>query len=169
MWDETIKRKIVTWFRWYRFHSFFLPPSGLSLAHKITQHDDRCLSNVRRAARVAASNTSSTPSPVKDEHSKYFLAPTWAAVSLPSLDVRNFNDFFRISSIATGSSRKSFFRPTRIIGTPGQRSLASSIHFGSYISRSALDNSWYENCIQKEYSPYVAHSLGNLANPRRNQ
>jgi hypothetical protein len=33
------------------------------------------LSNFNRAALVAASNTSSTPSPVKLEHSRYFLAP----------------------------------------------------------------------------------------------
>lgn len=78
---------------------------------------------------MAASNTSSTPSPVKDEHSRYFLAPICAAVSLPSLGVTKRKDFFLISSIATGSSRRSFFSPTRMMGTPGHRSLASSIHY----------------------------------------
>jgi hypothetical protein len=38
-------------------------------------------------------------------------------------------DFLRISSIASGSSRRSFFNPTSRIGTPGQRSFASSIHY----------------------------------------
>jgi hypothetical protein len=37
-------------------------------------------------------------------------------------------DFLRISSMATGSIRKSFFKPTRIIGTSGHRSVASSTH-----------------------------------------
>lgn len=92
------------------------------------QHELFRLSNVRSAARVAASNTSSTPSPVKDEHSRYRLAPTCVAVSVPSLVVTNRSDFFLISSIARGSSRRSFFNPTNIMGTPGHRSWASSIH-----------------------------------------
>jgi hypothetical protein len=96
--------------------------------HSTMQHEVFRLSNVRRAARVAASKTSSTPSPVNDEHSRYFLAPICVAVSLPSLDVTKRRDFFRISSIARGSSRKSFFNPTSMIGTPGHRSFASSIH-----------------------------------------
>ena len=102
-------------------------PSGD--AHKITQQGPRSLlSNVSKAARVAASNTSSTPSPVSDEHSRYFLAPISRAALFPSLSVVKFMDFFRISSLAIGSSRRSFFSPTRMIGTPGQRSLASSTH-----------------------------------------
>lgn len=104
-------------------HSFIFPH-----AHKITQQGLRLLSNDRSAARVAASKTSSTPSPVSDEHSRYFLAPTCAAISLPSLDVTNRSDFFRISSIARGSSRRSFFSPTNMIGTSGHRSFASAIH-----------------------------------------
>ena len=46
--------------------------------YKMTQQpapDPLPLSNFSRAALVAASNTSSTPSPVKLEHSKYFRAP----------------------------------------------------------------------------------------------
>jgi hypothetical protein len=49
-----------------------------SLPYKITQQpppDPLPLSNFSRAALVAASNTSSTPSPVKLEHSRYFRAP----------------------------------------------------------------------------------------------
>jgi hypothetical protein len=45
--------------------------------YKMVQHpppDFRSL-NVKSAALVAASKTSSTPSPVKLEHSRYFLAP----------------------------------------------------------------------------------------------
>lgn len=100
--------------------------------YKIVQHGPRSLfSNVSKAARVAASNTSSTPSPVRDEHSRYFLAPISRAALLPSLSVVKFMDFFRISSLAIGSSRKSFFSPTRMIGTPGQRSFASSTHCGT--------------------------------------
>lgn len=97
--------------------------------YRITQQPFAFLpSNVSSAARVAASNTSSTPSPVRDEHSRYFLAPISCATSVASLVPTNCCDFFRISSIATGSSRRSFFRPTSIIGTPGHRSFASSTH-----------------------------------------
>ena len=85
-------------------------------------------SNVNSAARVAASNTSSTPSPLKLEHSRYRLAPTSRAATSPSWGVRKRCDFFRISSTATGSSRRSFFSPTSIIGTPEHRRVASSIH-----------------------------------------
>ena len=97
--------------------------------HKITQHPPLSLfSKVSRAARVAASKTSSTPSPVRDEHSKYFLAPISRAVFVPSFSVVKCKDFLRISSCAIGSSRRSFFSPTSMMGTPGQRSLASSTH-----------------------------------------
>ena len=99
------------------------------IAYKITQQPPLSpFSNVSRAFRVAASNTSSTPSPVSDEHSRYFRAPISCAVSLPSFGVMNRSDFFRISSCASGSSRRSFFRPTRMMGTPGHLSLASSTH-----------------------------------------
>lgn len=97
--------------------------------HRITQQPPPSpFSKVRSAARVAASKTSSTPSPVKDEHSRYFRAPISWAISDASLLPTKCCDFFRISSIATGSSRRSFFNPTRIIGTPGHLSLASSTH-----------------------------------------
>ncbi len=99
--------------------------------HRMTQHPPRSpFSNVNKAALVAASNTSSTPSPVKDEHSRYFRAPISRAAVLPSLSVVKWSDFFLISSWASGSSRRSFLSPTRMIGTPGQRSLASSTHLG---------------------------------------
>ena len=97
--------------------------------HETVQHP--CLSlfsNVSRAARVAASNTSSTPSPVKDEHSRYFLAPISRAAFVPSFSVVKCKDFLRISSWAIGSSLRSFFSPTSSIGTSGQRSFASSTH-----------------------------------------
>ena len=97
--------------------------------HKITQHPPLSLfSNLSKAARVAASNTSSTPSPVREEHSRYFRAPISRAAFVPSFSLVKCSDFLRISSWAMGSSRRSFFRPTRMIGTPGQRSLASSTH-----------------------------------------
>ena len=95
----------------------------------ITQHELFRFSNVRSAARVAASKTSSTPSPVREEHSRYLRAPIDDAMSLPSFVVTNLRDFLRISSIANGSSRRSFFNPTSRIGTPGHRSFASSIHY----------------------------------------
>ena len=98
--------------------------------HEITQHPPLSLfSNVSSAARVAASNTSSTPSPVKEEHSRYFRAPISRAVVVPSFSAVKCRDFFRISSWAIGSSRRSFFRPTNMIGTLGQRSFASSTHY----------------------------------------
>ena len=110
-------------------HFFDIPRMPNGDAHRITQQGPRSLfSNVSKAARVAASNTSSTPSPVSDEHSRYFLAPISRAALFPSLSVVKFMDFFRISSLAIGSSRRSFFKPTRMIGTPGQRSFASSTH-----------------------------------------
>lgn len=98
-------------------------------SHSITQQGLRRFSKVNKAARVAASKTSSTPSPVREEHSKYFRAPTCAAVSLPSFEETKRSDFFLISSIARGSSLRSFFNPTKMIGTSGQRSFASSIHY----------------------------------------
>lgn len=97
--------------------------------HKIIQQPPPSpFSNVNRAALVAASKTSSTPSPVRDEHSKYLRAPISRAALLPSLSVVKWSDFFLISSWASGSSRRSFLSPTRMMGTPGQRSLASSTH-----------------------------------------
>ena len=99
------------------------------ISHKIMQQPPRSpFSNVSSAALVAASNTSSTPSPVRLEHSRYFLAPISCAASFPSLGVVKCRDFFRISSWARGSSRRSDFSPMRIMGTPGQRSAASSTH-----------------------------------------
>lgn len=105
------------------------PQSISQQTHKITQQPcPSPFSNVNRAALVAASKTSSTPSPVNDEHSRYFRAPISRAILLPSLSVVKCCDFFRISSWAIGSSRRSFFSPTRIMGTPGHLSLASSTH-----------------------------------------
>lgn len=95
----------------------------------MTQHPPPSpFSNVSRAALVAASNTSSTPSPVSDEHSRYLRAPISCAISVASRVVTKCCDRFRISSMATGSSLRSFFSPTNMIGTPGHRSLASSTH-----------------------------------------
>lgn len=102
------------------------------LPHKITQHPlPSPFSKVNSAARVAASKTSSTPSPLKLEHSRYFLAPISLAAASPSCSVTKRWDFLRISSMATGSSRKSFLRPTSIIGTLGHFSVASSTHCGT--------------------------------------
>lgn len=111
-----------------RPHLRFLRPLVID-AHKMTQQPAPSpFSNVSRAARVAASKTSSTPSPLNDEHSRYLRAPISWAIDSPCRSVTNRRLFFRISSTATGSSRKSFFSPTRMIGTPGHRSAASSIH-----------------------------------------
>lgn len=97
--------------------------------YSITQHPPPSpFSNVSSAALVAASKTSSTPSPVREEHSRYFRAPISWPISVASRVVTKCCDFFLISSIATGSSRRSFFNPTRMIGTPGHRSFASSTH-----------------------------------------
>jgi hypothetical protein len=108
----------------------FLHQLPTPVPHSMTQHPPPSpFSNVSRAALVAASNTSSTPSPVSDEHSRYFRAPISCAMSDASRLPTKCCDFFRISSIATGSSLRSFFRPTSIIGTPGHLSFASSTHF----------------------------------------
>ena len=99
-------------------------------AHSITQHPPPSpFSNVSKAALVAASKTSSTPSPVNDEHSRYFRAPISCAISSASCLPTKCCDLFRTSSIASGSSRKSFFKPTSMIGTLGHLSLASSTHY----------------------------------------
>jgi hypothetical protein len=121
--DLQVKRKTERWQR-------KIQHVARSKSDQITtQHELFRLSKVRSAARVAASKTSSTPSPVRDEHSRYLRAPIDTAISWPSFVVTNFRDFLRISSIAIGSSRRSFFNPTKRIGTPGHRSFASSIHY----------------------------------------
>ena len=98
-------------------------------SYRITQHPlPSPFSNMSIDALVAASNTSSTPSPVKLEHSRYLRAPISLPACSPSAVVMNFCDRLRISSIATGSSRRSFFSPTRMIGTSGHRSCASTTH-----------------------------------------
>lgn len=103
--------------------------SDALVAHKMTQQPPPSLfSNMSSDALVAASNTSSTPSPVKLEHSRYLRAPISFAACSPSVGVINLCDFFRISSMATGSSRRSFFSPTRMIGTSGHLSCASVTH-----------------------------------------
>jgi len=87
------------------------------------------------AARVAASKTSSTPSPVNEEHSRYFRAPMISFISLPSLVPTKRWLRLRISSMATGSERKSFFNPTRMMGMPGHCSRASSAHLALTFSK----------------------------------
>ena len=101
--------------------------AGMRACHyRITQQPLCFLwSPLSRLCLVAASKTSSTPSPVSEEHSRYFFAPMRLRTSSPSSAVRNFSERLRISSCATGSSRRSFLRPTRMIGTPGQRSSTS--------------------------------------------
>lgn len=122
--------RVVTYTRSLKRPCAF-PEGEYRFIHSTMQHELLRFSKVKRAARVAASNTSSTPSPVNEEHSRYFLAPISVAASLPSLGVTKRRDFFRISSMAKGSSRRSFFNPTNITGTLGHRSFASSIHYGS--------------------------------------
>jgi len=98
-------------------------------SYKITQQPlPSPFSNVNKAALVAASKTSSTPSPVRLEHSRYLRAPISLATRSPSSSETKWSDFFRISSMATGSLRRSFFKPTRMIGTPGNLSCASATH-----------------------------------------
>ena len=123
----------------------------------MTQHPPLSLfSNVSRAALVAASKTSSTPSPVRDEHSKYFRAPISRAAIVPSLSVVNFNDFFLISSWAIGSSFRSFFKPTRMIGTFGHRSFASSTHWARLSDETPLQ-------LETQLcSPYALRCQANL-------
>lgn len=100
--------------------------SIMSFSYNITQHPVFSFrSPDSKLWRVAASNTSSTPSPVSEEHSRYFRAPILLRISSPSSAIRNFSLRFRISSCATGSSRRSFLRPTRMMGTPGHRSKTS--------------------------------------------
>ena len=110
------------------------PPNGPlqgdgTTPYSTIQHPDPSpFSNVKSAARVAASNTSSTPSPLRLEHSRYLRAEISRATASPSWPETKRRDFLRCSSTATGSSRRSFFRPTRMMGTFGQRRVASAIH-----------------------------------------
>lgn len=85
-------------------------------------------STASNAALVAASKTSSTPSPVSELHSRYLRAPMSSLICSPARGMVNFWLRFRISSCAIGSSRRSFFNPTRIMGTPGHLSWASAAH-----------------------------------------
>ena len=111
-------------------------------AYSIKQQPPLSLfSKVKSAALVAASKTSSTPSPVKDEHSKYFLAPISLAALSPSLEVMKCMDFLRISSCALGSSRKSFLSPMSMMGTSGHLSCASSTHYWRISTADGVDRS----------------------------
>lgn len=101
----------------------------------MTQHEDFFGWSTRREARVAISKTSSTPSPVKALHSKYFLAPICLAIDSASLGSTKCELFLRTSSIASGLVRKSFLSPTRTTGVLGHRLLTSSIHFVRALSR----------------------------------
>lgn len=119
--------------------------TSLSRNHSMVQHPVlESFSKVNNAALVAASKTSSTPSPVSALHSKYFLAPICLDTASACCGITNGRDFFRISSRASGSSRRSFFNPTRIIGTPGQRSLASSTHYNTRLASNPLS---YCECL----------------------
>lgn len=115
--------------------SHSIPPTTRLQGHrskhpyKTIQHPDPSpFSKVNSAARVAASKTSSTPSPLRLEHSRYLRAEISRATDSPSWPETKRSDFLRCSSTATGSSRRSFFRPTRMMGTFGQRRVASVIH-----------------------------------------
>jgi hypothetical protein len=81
-----------------------------------------------KAARVAASNTSSTFSPVKALHSIYLFDPILLATASACDDVTKLRDFFLISSTSSGSDLKSFFSPTNIVGTFGHNCCTSSYH-----------------------------------------
>jgi len=99
---------------------------------------------VIRAARVACSNTSRTPSFVFAEHSRYFWAPIFLRTSsaydvlvvrLPGWwkvrtcsGVTGFWEVLCSSSIVFWSKRKSFLQPTRMMGRPWQKCRTSEIH-----------------------------------------
>lgn len=120
----SMARRIADSLQWTPFSPVWGP-------YRITQQPPPSLfSNMSNDALVAASNTSSTPSPLRLEHSRYLRAPISLATCSPSAGETKRLDRLRISSIATGSSRRSFFRPTTMIGTPGQRSCASTNHYG---------------------------------------
>src|SRR3569833_3295602 len=88
--------------------------------HKMTQQPPpSTFSNVSRAARVAASNTSSPPSPVKLEHSRYLRAPNSQAATSPSCSVTNRWLLLHNTTKTTKTWRRFFFNPTRMMGTSG--------------------------------------------------
>ena len=88
----------------------------------------------RRAARVACSKTSRTPSFILAEHSRYRVAPILRATASPcthtkletakacgcvtSSELTGRCWVLRSSSIVFGSYRKSFLHPTKMIGNP---------------------------------------------------
>jgi hypothetical protein len=107
----------------------FLALARLVIFHNKIQHPLLSLSSCwGNAALLAASNTSSTPWPVKEEHSRYFLAPMVCAISDAALLLTKSPDLFCSSSMAAGSSRRSFLSPTRIIVASGHRVVTSSAH-----------------------------------------
>jgi len=90
---------------------------------------------VCRAARVAVSKTSRTPSLVLAEHSKYANALILSAIARPS-STRTGSCFIFISSrFVLSSLRRSRLLPTRIIGTFGQKCFTSGVHFSGIFSR----------------------------------
>lgn len=112
--------------------------------YKIKHFFDFFSFRVSRAARVACSNTSRTPSFVFAEHSRYFWAPIFLRTSsawvglvvgrtlscyvLTCSGVTGFWEVLCSSSIVFWSKRKSFLQPTRMMGRPWQKCRTSEIH-----------------------------------------
>jgi len=87
------------------------------------------------AAMAAVSKTSRTPSRVRDEHSRYAWASISEATCCPSSLVTGFCFDSERSSITLGSVLRSFFVPTSMMGTLGQKWRISGNHLSTTFPR----------------------------------
>lgn len=87
-----------------------------------------------KAALVAISKTSLTPSLVFAEHSIYPNAPMRFAISLPSSGLTGSCFILASSRLVCSSFLRSFLFPTKMIGTLGQKCFTSGVHFSGMFS-----------------------------------
>lgn len=95
-------------------------------------------------ARIASSNTFLRPFCVNAEHSKYLTALISFAICKLWVYDMGAMFFWRSFSIVSGSSRKSSFVPTKIIGFSGAWWLISGYH---YNARWLLNTTDHDSCL----------------------
>ena len=88
---------------------------------------------VCKAARVAVSKTSLTPSFSLAEHSRYAYAPIFSAIARPSSVFTGSCLLLASSRLVTSSVRKSFLLPTSTIGTTNkEKQTYDKTHYNAY-------------------------------------
>lgn len=95
--------------------------------------------NKEYGRRRTSSKTFFKPFCVNAEHSTYFTHPSSFARLSPSICEIGSCFTLRSFSFTAGSSRKSSWVPTRMMGTPGQWCFTSGIHFSLTFSNDARD------------------------------